>query len=302
MGIYELVIITILGIIVIVSLILVSLAYIAANKLLKPPRRIGKWKPSDLGYRYEEFNVETSDGLKLHGWIIPRNSDKTILVLHGYTSSKYDEHYVKPVIDILARNNFNAVVLDLRAHGESHGELTTLGLREVEDIEKLLQWLRDEKPELTNRIGVIGYSMGGAIALMLGARSSDVKAIVADSPYMDIVASGRRWIMRLKGLMKTLLLSVYPLIIRFAEHKAGINARELRMINYAKKINKPVLIIAGRNDDLVSLDEIKEFYTILKHYNDKVELWITDSKHVSSIRDYPEEYEKRIIDFYNKYL
>ncbi len=300
MDIYTLLIIVILSIILLVALSMIGLAYAAASKLLKPPRRRGGWKPSDLGFKYDDLVVETKDGLKLRGWIIYGGGDRTVMVLHGYTSSKYDEGYMKPVIEILARNGFNVVAFDFRAHGDSDGELTTLGFREVDDVVRVIDWIEENKPGLVGRLGLIGYSMGGAVALMVSARDERVKAVVADSPYIDIVSSGRRWIMRLKGFMRTILLAVYPLIVRFAEGKAGIKTDDLRIMKYADKIKQPVLIIAGKRDDLVSLDEVKGFYTTLKHHNRNVELWIVDTGHVDAVKDYPREYEEKMVSFLDK--
>lgn len=281
---------------------LVGIARSAASRLLKPPRKVLDWKPSDLGFDYEDVEVTAEDGVKLKGWVIPRGSDKTVIVLHGYTSSKWDEDYIKPVIEILGRNNFNIIAFDFRAHGASGGDITTLGYKEVGDTMKIIDWLQEKKPELARNIGVIGYSMGGAVALMLASRDKRVKAVVADSPYMDIVASGRRWIKRLKPPLRNILLTVYPLITRFASRKAGIRVSDLVIINYADKIDAPTLIIAGEKDDLVALDEIKRFYEELKKHNDKAELWVVDTRHVSAIKDYPREYEEKIIGFFKRWL
>ncbi len=298
----EAIIIGLVIVIIIVIAFLVFLARTAAHRLLRPPRKVLKWKPSDLGFNYGDVIVETADGLKLKGWIIPRGSDKTVLVLHGYTSSKYDEDYIKPVIEILARNGFNVVAFDFRAHGESDGELTTLGIKETEDMIGLIDWLEKNRPDLTKNIGVIGYSMGGAISIMLAARDKRVKAVVADSPYMDVVASGKRWIMRIKGFMRSLLLLIYPLIISFAKSKANIDLDKLKVYNYAEKVDQPILIIAGERDDLVTLDEIKKFYNLLKKHNNKVEIWIVDSKHVEAIKDHPKEYEEKVVGFFRRWL
>lgn len=278
------------------------MARVAAYKLLRPPRKVLNWKPSDLGFDYEDVGIETVDKLKLRGWIVPQGSDKTVLVLHGYTSSKYDEDYIKPIIEILARNGFNVVAFDFRAHGESDGEITTLGEKETEDTIRIIDWLEKNKPELAKSIGVIGYSMGGAVSIMLAARDKRVKAIVVDSPYMDIVASGQRWIMRIKGFVRNILLLIYPLIIRFAKSEADIDLNKLNVYNYATKIDQPILIIGGEKDDLVTLGEIKKFYDMLRSHNDKVELWIVSSKHVEAIKDQPKEYEEKVVGFFRRWL
>ncbi|WFO74864.1 alpha/beta fold hydrolase [Desulfurococcaceae archaeon MEX13E-LK6-19] len=295
-------VVSLTALVILIALLLVGLAKAAANKLVRPPRKVLDWKPSDLGFNYEDAEVTTDDGVKLKGWIIPRGSDKTVIVLHGYTSSKWDEDYIKPVIEILARNNFNVVAFDFRAHGASEGEITTLGYREVDDVRKIIDWLQENKPELAKSIGVIGYSMGGAVSLMLASKDSRVKAVVADSPYINIITSGRRWIKRLKPPLRNLLLSVYSLIVKYTSKKANINVKDLVILNYADKIKQPVFIIAGRKDDLVALHEIEEFYKKLREHNENVELWVVDTGHVAAIKDYPKEYEEKVVGFFKRWL
>lgn len=280
--------------------VVTGLAYAASSRLLKPPRKVGHWTPGDLGFSFERVEVRTSDGVVLRGWLVKGASGKTVVALHGYTSSKWDESYMKQVLEMLARNGFNVAVFDMRAHGESTGEITTLGYRESEDVMKIIDFL--EERGLADRLGLIGYSMGGAIALMVSSLDPRVKAVVADSPYMDIRSSGRRWVSRVKGIMGVLLRVSYPLIIWFTSRRSGVNPSKLVMREYAGKLKTPLLLIAGEKDDLVSLDEIKEFYEEVKKHNDKAELWVTGSRHVAAILDHPKEYEEKVVGFFNRWL
>ncbi len=292
----------VLCIILAIILFLVGLAKVASNRMLKPPRLKRDWTPKDLGHDYENVEVRTSDGYTLRGWFIDEGSDTTIIAIHGYTASKYEEEYMKPVIDMIARNGYNVAAFDFRAHGDSDGEITTLGLKEVEDYIRIIDWLKSVKPNKAKKIGVIGYSMGGAVTIMLSARDKRINAAVADSPYIDIRSSGQKWIMRLKGVMKSLLLLVYPLIVRFTASRARINIDDLIMYKYASRIRIPFMIIAGRNDDLVALGEIMKFYNELRRNNPRATLWVNDSGHVRTIKDHPREYEEKVISFLKENL
>jgi dipeptidyl aminopeptidase/acylaminoacyl peptidase len=287
-------------IIVVILLVVYIISSSASKKLATPPRKTGSWSPRDLGFEYEKVEVKTADGLTLRGWLIRRGSEKTVIVIHGYTSCKWDEWYMKPVINILARHDFNVVAFDMRAHGESDGEKTTLGYREVDDIGAIINYLKER--DLASRLGIIGYSMGGAITLMSLARYEELKAGVADSPYIDIRASGKRWINRVGAPLRYILLASYPLIMRLTASRMGASPEKLVMYQYAKSITKPLLIIGGQQDDLVAIDEVRKFYEEVKKVNSNVELWETTSKHVSAIQDYPREYEERIVGFFNRWL
>ena len=291
-----------IGIVIGFTAVIVAVAAAASNKMVSPPRAKGSWTPKDLGHDYEDVEVLTPDGVRLRGWFIDKGSDKTVLAIHGYTSSKWDETYMKPVIDILARNGYNVAAFDLRGHGESGGDRTTLGKREAADMKAVIEWLKREKPGKARKVGAIGYSMGGAVTIMLASEPGLLDAAVADSPYIDIMRSGRRWVRRVRGVLGALLRLAYPLIVRFTSSKAGVRPEELNMMRYADRVRAPMLLIAGERDDLVTVDEVREFYEAVRRTNPNIELWVTDSAHVRTVEDRPREYEERIISFLKKHM
>jgi len=111
------------------------------------------------------------------------------------------------------------------------------------------------------KIAVYGFSMGGAISIMTASKTS-VDAVILDSPYVDVKASGRRWINRVRGPMGALLRISYPLIMKFTASKTRVNPDDLVMYKYAEKVKAPVLLIAPTKDDLISLEEYKAY---MKH-------------------------------------
>jgi len=285
------ILVAVIAIIVAVLVFLIFAAYVG-YRMVTPPRLIGKWSPRDFGFDYtdEEFS---SENLKLKGWFIDRNSDLTIIPLHGYTVSRWDEVYMKDIIKILAEEGFNVFAFDFRAHGESEGKHTTLGDKEIKDVMSAIDFLNEKYPEKCMKIGIIGYSMGGAIALKIAALENRVACAVADSPFVSMEKTGPRGLKYFANLPK----SLYGIVKIFSSSIAKANLKELEIINYADKIKVPVLIIAGKRDPLVTVKEVEEFRERAK---DKVELWITSAEHVRSIKDFPEEYKKKIVEFFRR--
>jgi len=278
---------------------LLALAYVVSGKLLRPPRRRDEWTPRDLGYEYEEVVVETHDGCKLRGWSIPRGTDRTVVVIHGYTSSRWGD-YVRRAAEMLARRGFNVALFDMRAHGESEGKFTTLGYLEAGDVRRILDWL--EKRGAGAKLGLIGFSMGGAITIMVAALDSRVKAAVADSPYIDVVSSGRNWVRQARAPLRHLLLAAYPLVVRLAARRAGVRLEDLVMYKYAERIKQPFLVVAAEKDALVPLEEVKRFYSILSRASPGAELWVVPVGHVRAVLEVPEEYERKVAGFFERWL
>ena len=92
---------------------------------------------------------------------------------------------------MLRENGFNSLVIDLRNHGDS--EVTTKrmtgGDLEAQDILGAWDWLVETQSIAPEKIGVFGYSMGGATLIHAMADEPQLIAGWADSTFdsMDSV-------------------------------------------------------------------------------------------------------------------
>ena len=67
---------------------------------------------------------------------------------------------------------FHILALDLRAHGESAGVVSTAGDREQHDVVQVLDQLRADGPAQTRQLVLFGVSLGAAVALAVAADGS----------------------------------------------------------------------------------------------------------------------------------
>jgi uncharacterized protein len=130
-----------------------------------------------------------SDGLTQYGFVnIPKGDGPfpVVLVLHGYvTPSRYRTPlgYTTRYADALARAGFLVVHPDYRAHGRSQGsENASDNLFRVGyaiDVLNLIAHVKKLPQADAARIGLLGHSMGGGIALrVMAVNRADVKAAV----------------------------------------------------------------------------------------------------------------------------
>jgi pimeloyl-ACP methyl ester carboxylesterase len=101
----------------------------------------------------------TEDGVPIDAIHLPGKRDLAIVVAHGFTLS-----WQRPnVWRIANRLNRMAGVIsfDFRGHGRSGG-LSTLGDREVRDLDVVVRWARDLG---YRRVAAVGFSMGASIVL-----------------------------------------------------------------------------------------------------------------------------------------
>ncbi|KPJ85011.1 hypothetical protein AMJ57_04740 [Parcubacteria bacterium SG8_24] len=178
-----------LSIIVILALAVLIVVGVNMYTALKPERYFSTVTPRNFGLDYRPITLKTADGVSIAGWHIPSQDGPAaaaIVALHGYPADKGDllAHTV------FLADTFDLLLIDFRYFGESGGDFSTVGAREVAEYEAAVTYLRDLGFE---KVGVYGFSMGGAVALMGAAGPVRADAVVAEAAYQDLAdASGRK--------------------------------------------------------------------------------------------------------------
>jgi len=121
-------------------------------------------------------------------WQRDKGSRPTVVVLHGLEGSS-SVHYMKGVADKAWTRGWNAVLLNQRNCGGT--EHLTPGLYHsglTSDPREVIETLARE--DGLDRIGVVGYSLGGNLTVRLageiGSEASPVKAVAAVCPTIDL--------------------------------------------------------------------------------------------------------------------
>ncbi len=269
-----------------------------------PPRYITNLTPKDFGWEFEEITLRTTDGLKLAAWFVPakNQSDKVIIMLHGYPADKAN---LLPWSQFL-HEEFNLFFLDFRYFGDSEGSMTTIGYREQDDLLSAVDYLK--KKDFT-KIGAMGFSLGGAVAILTasnpsahsvnsGQASSGLKAIVSDSAFASIDLMGHQFYQNL-FVLKYPLTSLTKL---WAQIFLGINPDEIAPENKAAKLTVPVLLIHSKKDQTISFENALRIQKVLKN-NSKSEFFFLEEGVHGGLPTYLQvRYEKRVIEFFRRNL
>ena len=241
--------------------------------------------PASQGIPYQEIVLITSDGLALRAWYTPPQNGAVVLVAHAHNGARQTGMH-----SLFARHGYGVVSWDFRAHGESEGEVCSLGYYEVLDLEAALDFALSQ-PEV-EVVAAWGGSMGGATVIMAAARRSEIEAMVADSAFAAL-EDELRVMIRLKWMR--------PLIQFFAEREAGASLADLRPEDVIGGISpRPVFIIQGLSDLMVPVTAGERLYDAA---GDPRVLWLEEGVgHLAMIDVFPEEYESRIIEFLDNAL
>ena len=137
----------------------------------------------------EETVSFQSAGLRLHGvlgvpeGLRPGERRGAFLVLHGFGSNSESQNVLQPT-SILSEFGYVMLRFDMRGCGKSEGEFgRVICLEQVEDLGNALNFLAQHPAVDPDRIGAIGSSFGGAVAVYAGGVNPRVAAVVSNGGW-----------------------------------------------------------------------------------------------------------------------
>ncbi len=144
------------------------------------PSIVGSPPPNNNDMEYQSVTFfNQRDGIFLSGWYVPSKNGATIILLHGFGNNRLE---MKSRADVLARHGYGVLLYDLRGHGESGGNVRAFGWKDIEDVRAALEFLSNREEVNPNRIGILGFSIGGQIAIRATAEYKQIQAVIADDP------------------------------------------------------------------------------------------------------------------------
>lgn len=254
--------------------------------------------PSLCGLDYEEISFPSRvDELTLYGWYLPaEGSDEVIIMVHGA-----EQHRADPGVKMLGiacelvEHGYCVLMFDMRGHGESEGDRMSAGYYEPRDLGGAVDYVVGLGFE---DIGVLGFSMGGATAIMTAADCEDIDVVVADSAYADLNDMLEPQFAE-RTFFPTFFLK--PLLF-MVKMMYGIDFTAVKPVEVVGDIApRPILFIQGELDDVVPPAHAQ---ILLEASNNPLnQLWlIPDCGHVEAYVTHPEEYMDRVTAFFDDAL
>lgn len=266
---------------------LTAVALLNVWQVLHPQKIYVNDDPKNYGLKPQNLTLTTSDGLKLSAWYIESVKNKAVILLHGYPAEKSD---LLPTAFALSRD-FSILLIDFRYLGQSEGKISTLGLKEVLDVKAGLDFLETRGFE---QIGVYGFSLGGAVALMTASQDDRVSAIVTQSAFADLVLLGQ-------DLYKNLFVLNKPLIwlmTAFSKILFKVSPAQISPQTAASNLKIPVLVMHSKQDEQIPFHHAEKLAQTLSH-NPLAEFYFFDSGRHGEL---PLDLDQRIKTFFLDHL
>ncbi len=241
---------------------------------------------ADLGAAYENVEFTTSDGLRLTGWYVPSRNRAAVISFPGRTSSQKRAK-------LLARHGYGVLLFDRRGEGKSEGDPNTFGWQGERDIHAAVAFLQRRADVDPERIGGIGLSVGGEMMIEAAAESTALKAIVSEGAssrsVRDEFANGSGWQELVGNSVATSATAVFT---------NNMPPRTLKSL--VPQITGAVFFIYGERGQPAEQGANNSFYAAA---HGPKEIWeVPGSKHIGGTEAQPVEYERRVIEFFDREL
>jgi hypothetical protein len=267
-------------------LILAALLSACTNVFFQPQNN-QYLTPNEIGLAYEDVYFTSTDGVRLHGWLLPAQGavKGTVLFLHG-NAENISTHIAS--VHWLPAQHYNVFLPDYRGYGLSGGSPSLAGAQD--DINSAMAYLLQRKDVDPERIVILAQSLGGALAIYNIAHSpykEKIKALISESAFSDYRGIVRE---KLDSFWLTWPLQ-WPLSLT-------INDDYNPLSSVSKVSPIPLLIIHGDNDNVVPLNHGAALYAAAAQPK---EMWVVDGgAHIEAFRH--KKYQAKLLDYLTRVL
>jgi dipeptidyl aminopeptidase/acylaminoacyl peptidase len=268
-----------------------SLAYPGCTGIHRAPADFGISDYQEVKFVAEASAEATHHGLRHTAWWVPSENGAAVILIPGIGQARdglLDEG------TMLARHGYGVLMIDARSCTDPDVPFTS-GYAEVSDVAGALAFVQAQAEVDADRVGVLGYSAGGAVAIISAAQLEEIQAVVAKGNFYnlgyDIANKGG------DNLLAEAFL--YQVILGFYRYYTGVDARKISPIDAIGHISpRPVLLIFGEHEV-----EDGHAYQQFAAAGEPKSLWIVPGVgHGGYIQTWPQEYEAWVTRFFDEAL
>lgn len=243
------------------------------------------------GYPFEQVTFTARDGVRLSGTLVTAPAAAgTVILVHGFKSGRGE------MLDWLQflYPTYTVLLFDSRGTGSSDGVFGA-GATEDRDILGAVDLIASRKLPGSDRVAVLGISLGAGDAILAGGADDRIRAVVADSPWIDEFVQIERMSTLPVGPLSVPLLPYEPALV---DALIGGRLEGALPIVAATKIPPRRLLLIHALDDGNATTPVAGSQRIMHVAGDPTELWLVPSGgHVGAIRSAHDEYVSRVMTF-----
>jgi uncharacterized protein len=246
---------------------------------------------ANLGAPHEPVAFTTSDGLTLRGWYVPSRNGAAVVAFPGRAGPQ------KPA-RMLVRHGYGVLLFDRRGEGESDGDPNAFGWAMDRDLKAAAAFLRHRPEVEPNRIGGIGLSVGGEMLIQTAAESTAFKAVVSEGAGARSLRENLEKPRRLSELSALgVSVGLTTGVALFSNHLPPPNLKQLSA-RIAPRSVFFIYALHGTGGEEKQLNP--KYYAAASAPK---QIWeIPEAAHTGGIDARPQEYERRVVGFFDDAL
>jgi len=276
--------------------VLGTVGWVGSERALHPGYQHYDWSLETFPDLHpEHIHVRGADNVLLDGLFFPGDRPSLVILASGYGDTQVQ---MFSIAEFLHHAGFSVLTYNSRARATSGGKYVTLGVLEQQDALSLVNYAIGRRDVDANRIGMLGISMGGAIAILTAAKDQRIRAVVDDSGFSDapgVIAASFEHFIHLPAF------PFAPITVGIADLRANIDVSRVRPMDVIGKISpRPLLIIHDSGDSVVPVaNSLRNFAAA----GEPKELWLVpESGHGAAQTKAEPEYQQRVTKFFEQAL
>lgn len=286
----------VLGVLAAIAAVYVLVSLFITQSLTSAERNPQEAHPSDYGLSVEDVEfTPRGESLLLRGWHLPaENVGPHVIFVHGLNNVRSGDNVVE-LAGRLVERGYSVLLFDLRGHGSSDDGRLSGGYYERRDVWGAYDYLLESHGAEAGAVGLVGFSMGAATALLSAAEEPGIRAVVADSPYAVASELLAQETARSTPFPQWLTPAFIPAVKLLADWRYGIDIDALAPERAVARLGYPALVIHGDGDTRIP---VSHGARVAEAGPPGTELWrVPGVKHVEAFEASPAEYVERVAQY-----
>lgn len=253
-------------------------------------------RPVIDGQRAEAVRFPSAGAVTLAGWYLYGSNGATVVLLPGSSSTvgSVERHAAE-----LHDAGFSVLAYDARGHGRSEGRAMELGWDAEADVSAAVSYLIDERSADPDRIGAVGLSLGGEVAIGAAASDDRLSAVVAEGAG-GRSAQDHTWLADAYGVRGEVQVAVDRFTYWLVDLLSPAPGPPSPMRADVRRVApRPVLLVAAGDDP----DEQRVAEGLREASPSNVETWTCEGAgHTGALAAAPQGWRRRVVGFLRRHL
>ena len=243
-------------------------------------------------FPFDTVILKTGNGINIDCWYSKKDSAAkgTVILFHGISANK--GMLLNEAGEFLYLG-YNILLIDFRAHGNSGGKTTTIGVQESEEVKLAYDFISAQGEK---NIFLWGSSMGAVVvAKAIAGYGLKPSGTMLEMPFASL-QSHLRARARAQGFEGVPEKPFGFFVAFWMGIERGFNGFKHNMVSYAAKVNCPVLMQWGALDNYVQKNETDKVYTAIASTNKKLVIY-ERAAHESFVQNDPAKWRIEVERF-----